>query len=662
MPLLVTALARLNQILAAGIVITAFSLLLYALTFNLRERVARAFAALLAFVTVVYFGDAVVSTVNNLVQAEAWLRWQWIGIAFIPVAYLHFSDALLAATGQPSRGRRRSSIRILYLTAGAFLVAAVFTDLLVYDGVAESAAWHLRAGPLFPVFIVYFVGAVGWAAWNFVRAYRRCQTSAARRRMLYLMTSAAAPALGAFPFLLLAGRTAILHPLIFWLLAFLTNLAVAALLLLMSYAVAYFGVTPPDRIVKARLFQWFLRGPVVASTVLAVYVIFSRYGPRVGLNDPRLLPFVLVGVLLVLQFFITLVRLPIERALFYGADRSELRRLQILEERLLTTGDLRQFLELVLAAVCETLRTPSAFIAAFGADGKVDYEVGVGSAAMLKRQTDLPSLTALQSAQTGPLNGNGATKAAHQMSALSVNPIQPLGNDLFEWGDYWIVLLKSQSSGEPLGLLGVYVPAERTELTPDEQAVFGVLTRRAAAALEDRRLQQDVFNALDRLLPQIEAIQRLRATASYSGPKALTAADTVIANPELAQIVKDALSHYWGGPKLTHSPLMQLRVVARALEEHEGNPVNALRAVLAQAIERVKPEGQRKFTTEWILYNILEMKFLQNRRVREIAMRLAVSEADLYRKQRVAIEEVARAMVAMEKEAAERATDYEVAG
>jgi hypothetical protein len=90
--------------------------------------------------------------------------------------------------------------------------------------------------------------------------------------------------------------------------------------------------------------------------------------------------------------------------------------------------------------------------------------------------------------------------------------------------------------------------------------------------------------------------------------------------------------------------------------------VNALRTVLAQAIERVKPEGQRKFTTEWILYNILEMKFLQNRRVREIAMRLAVSEADLYRKQRVAIEEVARAIVVMEKEAAERATDYEVAG
>ncbi len=37
----------------------------------------------------------------------------------------------------------------------------------------------------------------------------------------------------------------------------------------------------------------------------------------------------------------------------------------------------------------------------------------------------------------------------------------------------------------------------------------------------------------------------------------------------------------------------------------------------------------------WILYNILEMKFLEGKKVREVAMRLAMSEADLYRKQRV---------------------------
>src|SRR5579864_8064108 len=87
-----------GDILSAGIAITAFSLLLYALTFNLRERVARGFAALLLFVTIVYFCDAVVGTTSGL-ALNVWLRLQWIGIAFIPVSYLHFSDALLSTTG-----------------------------------------------------------------------------------------------------------------------------------------------------------------------------------------------------------------------------------------------------------------------------------------------------------------------------------------------------------------------------------------------------------------------------------------------------------------------------------------------------------------------------------------------------------------------------------
>jgi len=53
-------------------------------------------------------------------------------------------------------------------------------------------------------------------------------------------------------------------------------------------------------------------------------------------------------------------------------------------------------------------------------------------------------------------------------------------------------------------------------------------------------------------------------------------------------------------------------------------------------------------TSEWLLYNILELKFIQGKRVRDIAHRLAMSESDLYRKQRVAIAEVARILREME--------------
>jgi hypothetical protein len=94
-----------------------------------------------------------------------------------------------------------------------------------------------------------------------------------------------------------------------------------------------------------------------------------------------------------------------------------------------------------------------------------------------------------------------------------------------------------------------------------------------------------------------------------------------------------------------------LKVVKDAVSAHDGSDANALRSILRKGIEQVRPGGERRFTDEWILYNILEMKFLEGKKVREVAMRLAMSEADLYRKQRVAIEAVAKVVLEMEQEA-----------
>ena len=115
-------------------------------------------------------------------------------------------------------------------------------------------------------------------------------------------------------------------------------------------------------------------------------------------------------------------------------------------------------------------------------------------------------------------------------------------------------------------------------------------------------------------------------------------------------MVRDALSHYWGGPRLTESPLLALSIVQNSLKENEDNATRAMREILTKAIDRQKPEGDRSWTSaDWILYNILELKFLQGRKVRDIARRLAMSESDLYRKQRVAIENVAKTISEMER-------------
>jgi hypothetical protein len=166
-------------------------------------------------------------------------------------------------------------------------------------------------------------------------------------------------------------------------------------------------------------------------------------------------------------------------------------------------------------------------------------------------------------------------------------------------------------------------------------------------------LQQEIFATVEGLLPQITAFQQRRSEATFGGLPALAQdsprSSTVVSDPEFNTMVRDALTHYWGGPKLTSSPLMRLQIVQEAMAEHDNNPTKALRAILNNAIELQKPEGERNMTTAgWILYNILELKFVQGQRVRDVARRLAMSESDLYRKQRVAIENVARAIGTME--------------
>jgi hypothetical protein len=224
------------------------------------------------------------------------------------------------------------------------------------------------------------------------------------------------------------------------------------------------------------------------------------------------------------------------------------------------------------------------------------------------------------------------------------------GKGFYTWNNYWLVPLHSQRVDEGI-LLGILGIAQKPEIVLGEEQKEAVLilAKRAGSALEDHVQQQEIFNSIENLSPQIDMIQRLRAASRYGGADVLTAAEIPLESPNIARWVKDALTHYWGGPRLTESPLMGLQVVQKTLEDHEDNPANALRAILRQAVEQVRPEGERRFTGEWILYNILEMKFMEGKKVREIAARLSMSEADLYRKQRVAIGAVADAILDMEQ-------------
>lgn len=630
-----TLLVLINETLTAAIVVVAASLLLYNLTRNLGDRVARSSSVVLACVTVAYVTDVFVSLEPSLGVYEGFLRLQWLGIALVPAAMFHLSDALLATTGLPSRGRRRRVIRILYATGIVFFIAAAMTDILI-DPIYLGRFVSLRPRYLFPIYFVYFAMSTGIALINVQRARQRCLTRDTRRRMGYLQIAMLTPALGTFPFSLLlgAGTEFSFNAL---LLVNISNIVVILMLLFLAYPLSFFGSRVPDRVVKTELLRFLLRGPATALLALVV-IIFTTPATRViGITGRAFMPFAVVTVVLFWQWVIALILPWLEQRLIYSnEDDDQISKLQNLSEQLLTRSDLVQLLEAILASLCDYLRVNSAFVASFS-NGQPELTATIGPT--------LPNPLSLS--EDEPLLRQQFTQEDGDSDRIIV------------WHTYWAVPLYSKRrniiEAGLIGFIGMQARAPQVDLTPDEHDMLHALVRRAAQALDDLALQSEIYAALEGLLPQIHLTRTRAADVEYRVNRLPETEGGPLSEDEsqFVEQVRAALRHYWGGPGLTHSTLLELSIVRRALTDNDENPVRALRAVLTEAIERQRPEGERKLLSpEWTIYNILDLRFVEKHKVRDVAARLALSEPDLYRKQRIAIEAVANTLREMESGAA----------
>ncbi|MFN8444631.1 MAG: histidine kinase N-terminal 7TM domain-containing protein [Caldilineaceae bacterium] len=661
-------LAFANVVASSIVVIIAFSLLAYTLTYNFRSGVAQFYALLLACVMITYASEVALSRVDSAASAGHWLRFEWLGIALLPAAYYLFSIAVLRTTNYRVR-RRRVIAAVLILLSLASAVDALFGTRLVDQVRYTPLISYLEAGPLFWVFTLFFVLSVVLSLYNIVKARQRCLTERSRLRITYLLVGFIAPGVGVFPYLVAISR---LSPdarsgLVLFFFSVIGHLIIAAMLVVMSYVVSYFGALMPDRVVRYRMIRYFMRGPVVAILCILAVQTLPTLERILGLPRDIVVFTVITGVIVASQLFLSVTKGVVDR-LIYREDQEEVAWLRELDRRLLTTSDLRQFLENNLAALCELLRTPAGFVAAVvGPDLILEASIGPvntrGQIQLIKDWSEALSRAIKAHAQlsgrlgkpstNGYKNGNGK---GHTSGVINTSPILHQG--------FWVWPLidgpEDEENGvEPrvLGMLGVQARTGGPLVNAEEERVLDEILTRINSALADRRLQQNVFVTLRRIIPDIERIQQLRNFEPYASRESETSPSEAlldpspIHSPEFDAWVKDALSHYWGGPKFTKSPLRRLRLVSDALETAENDPTNALRLVLRQALDRLKPEGKPNLSApEWMLYNILDMRFIQGRKVREIADRLAMSESDLYRKQRVAIDHLARVISEMEQE------------
>jgi hypothetical protein len=618
----------LNETLAAAIVVVAASLLLYNLSRNLRNRVARTSAGLLACVTIVYVGDVLMSLAIQPSTIEALLRFQWIGLAFAPASTFHLSDALLATTGLSSRGRRRRVVRILYAIAAALLILATMTDTFIIFERLSDGRVSQNAGAFFGLYMAYLLPTCLIALTNVWRARARCITKSTQRRMTYLLVSVLMPIIGIFPYsvFLTTGDEFSASAL---LLVNITNIVVILALLLLAYPLSFFGSDIPDRVVKADLLRFMLLGPGTGLLALVFIIYNAPFSRLMGGLGAEFMPFSVVAIILLWQWSVDVFLPYLERKLIFYDDNEQVNQLQKLTERLLTRADILQLLEANLEATCDYMQVNGAFVVN-----------------LMSKSPELVKIV-------------GQTTISDDM--LTDFPIADMSSVTYlGWGGYWLAGLYSHRHGQGdeattvlIGAMGFVASA--SQLTDDEERLLTRFSKRIASALDDLLLQDELYATLEGLLPQINVTRARVAEVDYlpgrdAKPRIMNG--NLPNRDDLVEQVHAALRHYWGGPGLSSSRLLDLYSVQRALSDNENNAVRALRAVLLSAIERLKPEGERSMKNpEWTLYNILQLRFLEQRKVRDTATRLYMSDANLYRKQNIAIEAVAEMLVEMEREA-----------
>jgi hypothetical protein len=517
-----------------------------------------------------------------------------------------------------------------YAVAAVGIALGLTTDAFVSMPIRTGLVPALTPQPLF-VFIAVYTFTVTTVSWIMLLRLRDVvMTPGLRRRIGYMVVGWYGPVLLTFPVLSLLPTDYQLPGFVAVALSTLAAPVSGVLTVILAYSATFVGTAQPDRIVKHDFVRWWLYGPFIGMSIilfLQVVPIFARMS-RLPVDVWSV--FGIMAMTVVMPVLVSRIR-PLLDSLIYASDQEEIDYLRTLPRTAFTQADLRRFLENTLTVICGSSQSESAFVAA-------PDEFGVYTIKMLY----------------GPRRSVRQLCEAHPLEALIAELSQHPNSDLYRAQGYRFQLLRDPDQ-RIIGLLGLHWNVESR--APEVAHLVVTLTRQIEHALVMVQVQQRLFDTLRSMAPEMSTLQRVSSRIEQATPEALEGLDDDVAMlPDFVSLVRDALTHFWGGPKLSDSPLLSLKAVKRYAEEQSLSPPKALQALLRQAIETLKPEDESPQTAnESLLYTILDMRYVQGRKIRDIANRLAMSESDLYRKQRIAVEEVARSITMIEESLPEKA-------
>ena len=621
MTYIIPVLRTLSEVLTAAVAMTAFSMLLFSLQFVRRKRVlAWTSVPLFICIVLIYSADALETVAVGDEAHLLWEKLQWTGLIFLPSLALFFTSPLPGMTGRQVGTLGKCFVGASLLGSVYFTVRLwqdkLFAGMRTITNVGTTMI-HSSETVYFWIFCVFSLAVM----FEFLNvAFLRTKTHASRRRMLYLILGVAGVLAGSFPLLLFgSGLLISQHPVVFWTLSVIGNALVTAMVLLLAYSVTNFSVPWSDRLSRLRMLEWILRGPVTASLTLWIVTMINRTSDTLGLRVAGLNTFATVFAIIVLEYLAGLAMPFIERSSLVGLGKEDYAIFRDFQGMMVFKPELETFLEALTGALCDRFQARNGFFAVMDESGKVDSMIAAGGSEQIPENL-LASLPAYFAE-----NGDGPY---HE--------------------EQWVifpVISRAHETAVFLGVLGLSDPSAMIE-SENGRATLEDALGNACTVLRQRRYLTTAFQVLRG--STASDVKNSFRSGSVLNDQSLLTDDTEVEN--VTAWTKDALSHYWGGPRLSDSPLLELEVVKSTAEEMNDTPTNALRSVLKKALEKLRPEGERAYNGEWTLYNIIDLKFFEKEKVKDIVRRLAMSEADFYRKQKVAVEAMAKEIIRMEQE------------
>lgn len=622
MTFLIPGLRALSEVLTAAVAMTAFSVMLFNLQFVRRkQKLSFALIPLLLVITVIYSADALETMAVGDESRMLWQQIHWTGFVILPAVCLSFALVLLELTGKEI-GRGRLGIAILNLLVTCFFLVMLWTGRL-FSGIHVIGGIGTSMVPtdLTALFWVFFAVNILGTFWILGISLSRTRTQTSRRRMIYLIVGLLGIAIGSFPLLLFGSGAQISHyPLLFWSLSVLGNATVTVMVLLLGYSTATFSVSWSDRLTRLRMIEWILRGPVTASLTLWVVTMINRSGDVLGLNIAGLNTLATVVSIILLEYLITVIIPRIEQGSLIGLGPEDYQIYNEFKGMMVFTPEMITYLEALTAALCDRFQARDGFFAVWNESGTFDPVIFTGESSW----KNIPDLL-----QTLP-------------SYFSEN-----GDRLF-FDETGVLVPVFNHDGELdtfLGVIGLADIPRKINGEGDQQVLEDAIEK-ARTVLWQRRYLTSAYQVL-RSRTDTSGGDSFRSGIILDRGMLLEDSETA----ELDQVsvwVKDALTHYWGGPRLMDSPLLKWNVVQQYAAENHDNEVNSLRTVLKNSLEELRPEGERSMNGEWTLYNLIDMRFFEKMKVKEAAQRLSMSEADFYRKQKVAVEALAKVIIRKE--------------